>query len=296
MTPALPPSSSTTFFLPARSFIRQPTDGEPVKVRSLNRSSATIRSPSSRVIGRMLTAPAGTPAASMISATVSITSGSLDGGLRTMGLPDAIAGDTLWAARFNGKLKGLMPAIGPIGKRRVIPIAVLGRGRDVERDELAGHPLGLLGAEAERDHGPVDLDERVADRLAGLERDQSPQLLATGLDAGTDLAQDPAPLVGGQVTRDLEGGDRRLDGLLVLRLGGIERRAGRRRRIRRVGDDERIGRVHPAPGEEDRVRLGAGGDGHRMGTSGRRECVSAMVSPCLKRGSSRCHPVDRRPS
>ena len=54
MTPALPPSSRTTFFLPARAFIRQPTDGEPVNVSSLNRSSSTIRSPSSRVIGRML--------------------------------------------------------------------------------------------------------------------------------------------------------------------------------------------------------------------------------------------------
>ena len=53
MTPALPPSSSTTFFLPARSFIRQPTDGEPVNDSSLKRSSATIRSPSSRVIGRI---------------------------------------------------------------------------------------------------------------------------------------------------------------------------------------------------------------------------------------------------
>ena len=121
ITPALPPSSSTTRFLPARSFIRQPTDGEPVNVSSLNRGSATIRSPSSRVIGRIETEPAGAPAASMISATASIVSGSLDGGLRTIGLPLAMAGATLWAARLSGKLNGLMPAIGPIGKRRVIP-------------------------------------------------------------------------------------------------------------------------------------------------------------------------------
>ncbi len=121
MTPALPPSSSTTFFLPARSFIRQPTDGEPVKVSSLNRSSSTIRSPSSRVIGRMLTAPCGSPTPSMISATVSIVSGSLDGGLRTIGLPLAMAGDSLWAARLSGKLNGEIPAIGPIGNRRVMP-------------------------------------------------------------------------------------------------------------------------------------------------------------------------------
>ena len=47
--------------------------------------------------------------------------------------------------------------------------------------------------------GPVDLDQRVADRLAGLERDQPAQLLAPFLDAGTDLAQDRAALVGGQL-------------------------------------------------------------------------------------------------
>src|SRR4029079_6804579 len=85
MTPALPPSSSTTFFLPARSFIRQPTEGDPVKVSSLKRGSATILSPSSRVIGRIDTDPAGAPTDSMISATVSMTNGSLDGGLGTNG-------------------------------------------------------------------------------------------------------------------------------------------------------------------------------------------------------------------
>ena len=48
-------------------------------------------------------------------------SGSLDGGLRTIGLPAAIAGASLWAARLSGKLNGLIAAIGPIGKRRVMP-------------------------------------------------------------------------------------------------------------------------------------------------------------------------------
>ena len=59
--------------------------------------------------------PAGTPAGSMISATVSIVSGSFDGGFSTIGLPDAIAGATLCAARFSGKLNGLIPAIGRSG-------------------------------------------------------------------------------------------------------------------------------------------------------------------------------------
>ncbi len=121
IAPAFPPSSRTTFFLPARAFIRQPTDGEPVNVSSLNRSSSTIRSPSSRVIGRMLTAPSGRPASATISPTVSIVSGSLDGGLSTIEQPAAIAGDSLWAARLSGKLNGEIAATGPTGKRRVTP-------------------------------------------------------------------------------------------------------------------------------------------------------------------------------
>ena len=108
--------------LPARAFIRQPTEGEPVKVSSLNRSSSTIRSPSSRVIGRMLTAPAGTPASATISPTVNIVSGSFDGGLRTIEQPAAIAGASLCATRLSGKLNGEIAATGPIGNRRVTPI------------------------------------------------------------------------------------------------------------------------------------------------------------------------------
>ena len=46
MAPALPPSSRTTRFLPARAFMRQPTPGEPVNESSRKRSSATMRSPS----------------------------------------------------------------------------------------------------------------------------------------------------------------------------------------------------------------------------------------------------------
>jgi hypothetical protein len=115
MTAALPPSSRTTFLRPARAFIGQPTAGDPVKERTAKRSSATSRSPSSRLIGRMLTDPAGAPASSTISATVSIVRGSLEGGLRTMEHPAAIAGASLWAARLSGKLNGLIAATGPAG-------------------------------------------------------------------------------------------------------------------------------------------------------------------------------------
>jgi hypothetical protein len=122
----------------------------------------------------------------MISATVSMTSGSLDGGLRTIGLPLAIAGASLCAARFSGKLNGLMAAIGPIGNRRVMPTRSFDDGHEIERDDLADDPLGLLGAEPEGQRRAVDLDERVADRLAGLERDQPAELLAPRADAGAD--------------------------------------------------------------------------------------------------------------
>ena len=170
IAPALPPSSRTTFFLPARAFIRQPTDGEPVNVSSLNRSSSTIRSPSSRVIGRMLTAPSGRPASATISPTVSIVSGSLDGGLSTIEQPAAIAGDSLWAARLSGKLNGEIAGDGSDREAPGDADATARRRHQVERDRLADHPLGLLGPEPEGQDRPVDLDQRVPDRLAGLAR------------------------------------------------------------------------------------------------------------------------------
>ena len=173
-----------------------------------------------------------------------------------------MAGASLWAARLSGKLNGLMAAIGPIGKRRVMPTRSLRGRQQVERDELAGHALRFLGPQPEGECRAVDLDERIADGLAGLEGDEPAQFLTPSLDARADLAQDPAALVGGQVAGHLERGHRGLDGFLVLGLGRVERRAGRGRGIGRVGDDEwRIG-LDPAAGEEDGVRLDAGDDGH----------------------------------
>ena len=50
----------------------------------------------------------------MISATVSIMSGSLDGGLSTIGLPDAIAGDDLVRREVEREVeRARSPAIGP---------------------------------------------------------------------------------------------------------------------------------------------------------------------------------------
>ena len=210
--------------------MRQPTDGEPVKVSSLKRGSATMRSPCSRVIGRMLTAPSGSPVSATISATASMVSGSLDGGLRTIEQPAAMAGASLCAARLSGKLNGLMAGHRADGEAPGDADAAAGRGVEVQRHGLAADALRLLGADAERQHGAVHLGQRVADRLAGLRGQDPGDLLAARLDAGADLAQDAAALVGRQLARHLEGADGRLDGFLVLLVRGV---VGRCRPARR---------------------------------------------------------------
>ena len=192
-------------------------------------------------MGRMLTAPGGRPVSATISATVSIVSGSLDGGLRTIEQPAAMAGASLCAARLSGKLKGLMAATGPMGKRRVMPEATARGGHQVERDRLAGHPLGLLGAQAEGQHRAIDLDQRVADRLAGLEGDRPTELLASGLDARADLAQHAATLVGRQPAGLLERGHGGVDRRVVLLGGGVVGPAGRRVGMGRVTDLQDVG-------------------------------------------------------
>src|SRR5262249_2903335 len=121
ITPALPPSSSVTRLRPARRFISQPTTGEPVNVSSLKRSSSTSAAASLLFIGSTLSAAAGQPASRMIPASVSAEIGVCEAGLSTTGQPAAIAGASLCATRFSGKLNGEIAAIGPIGKRRTRP-------------------------------------------------------------------------------------------------------------------------------------------------------------------------------
>ncbi len=116
------------------------------------------------------------------------------------------------------------------------------RGRhQVERDRLPGHPLGFLGAEAEGQHGAIDLDQRVADRLAGLEGDGPPELLASGPDARADLAQDPTTLVCRQVPGLLERGHGGVGRRVVLLWGRGIGPAGRRIRVGRVTDLQDVG-------------------------------------------------------
>ena len=121
MTPALPPSSSTTCFLPARAFMRQPTAGEPVNESSLKRSS--VDQAVAQLAGHGQDGDGALRQAGVVDdlGDREHRERVADGGLSTIEQPAAMAGATLWAARLSGKLKGLMPATGPTGKRRVMP-------------------------------------------------------------------------------------------------------------------------------------------------------------------------------
>ena len=71
--------------------------------------------------GTIENAAEGQSVSARISPTMMAPTGVLDAGLSTHGQPAAIAGATLWATRFMGKLNGVMKAHGPSGKRRTSP-------------------------------------------------------------------------------------------------------------------------------------------------------------------------------
>ncbi len=116
ITPAFPPNSSTTFFLPASRFIFQPTSGEPVNESRLIRSSVTSLLPVCRFMGKIETAPLGKSVLSIICASMSVDKGVRLEGFKMMGQPAAMAGAILCTARLSGKLKGTIPATIPTGK------------------------------------------------------------------------------------------------------------------------------------------------------------------------------------
>src|SRR6476661_1150950 len=116
ITPAFPPSSRMTFFLPDCFFRFHPTSGEPVKLNILTSGCVASLLPVSRVIGKIETDPGGKPLSAIISASSSVDNGVADAGLRMIGHPAASAGAILCTARFIGKLKGEIPATMPAGK------------------------------------------------------------------------------------------------------------------------------------------------------------------------------------
>lgn len=111
-----------TFFFPARAFMSQPATPEPVKVRSLNRSSQVNTSASWRDTGRIENAPLGRSSQdSRIWPKIKADRGVRLLGFNTKEQPTASAGATLCATRFNGKFQGLTIDTGPIGNFRTMP-------------------------------------------------------------------------------------------------------------------------------------------------------------------------------
>jgi len=89
----------------------------------------------------------------------------------------------LCATRFSGKLNGEMAATAPRGNRRVEASRPVPWGARIEGDHLAKQTPGLLGRDVKRHRGPVDLHERVLDRLAGFAREPRAELVAPRLRA-----------------------------------------------------------------------------------------------------------------
>ena len=99
----------------------QPISDEPVKLILRNRSSRAIPSATFELTGSTWNMPFGRSVSAKNSARRSDPIGVALAGFTTIGAPTASDGATLCATRFNGKLNGVMPRTGPIGKRRRMP-------------------------------------------------------------------------------------------------------------------------------------------------------------------------------
>ncbi len=103
------------------AFNAQPTSGEPVKLNNLMRSSVVNKSAPSRLQGNIENAPCGKEVSANTSPINNAPIGVKLAGFKIKGQPAAIAGAILCAAKFKGKLKGLINEHTPIGTRLVMP-------------------------------------------------------------------------------------------------------------------------------------------------------------------------------
>src|SRR3989338_6113999 len=95
ITPALPPSSSVIFFIPAFALSLKPTAALPVKESFFILSSVTNFSARRFEQGITLSAPAGKPASVAISPRRMAVIGVLGAGFNIIVFQDAMAGATL---------------------------------------------------------------------------------------------------------------------------------------------------------------------------------------------------------
>ena len=98
-----------------------PISDDPVNEIFLNLSSRAMPSATLELTGSTWYMPLGRSVSAKNSARRSAPIGVALAGFTTIGAPTASEGATLWATRFNGKLKGVMPSTGPSGKRRSNP-------------------------------------------------------------------------------------------------------------------------------------------------------------------------------
>ncbi len=123
----LPPSSSVTRAIrsPHRLMIRRPAAVLPVNATLSTSGCETRCSPTSRPVGRMLTTPSGSPAASIASASSITLTGPSGAGFRMTVQPAASAGPSFSDAVATGPFHGMIVATTPTGSRtiRALPSA-----------------------------------------------------------------------------------------------------------------------------------------------------------------------------
>ena len=122
MTPALPPNSRITFFLPAMLLDFPPDGGAARKADHLD-AIVSDQQAGIFVRERQHVEPAIRPSCVLhdFRHQQDEQSGVWGAGFSTIGHPAAIAGATLCATRLSGKLNGVIPAIGPSGNGLTMP-------------------------------------------------------------------------------------------------------------------------------------------------------------------------------
>jgi hypothetical protein len=137
ITAALPPSSSTTFFLPALAFRSQPTPGEPVKDSSFSRSSVVNRSAPVAAGGQDREGAFGRSVSASTSPMMIAPSGVMAGRLHHEGAAHGDGRRDLVRGQVEREVERRDEAARP--DRHPLPHAhvALGPRRDVERLDLA---------------------------------------------------------------------------------------------------------------------------------------------------------------
>ena len=92
-----------------------------------------------------------------------------------MELPAAKAGAILWATRLSGKLNGVMPRIGPIGNRRVIPQCDSMPGDQSSGQHFTTDSFRFLRRNRKGLNGPTHLPARIGSEVCRPRRSLSAQ-------------------------------------------------------------------------------------------------------------------------